>query len=75
MNPKQETWLPIINIAVCSGCGDCISVCPTDALAMEGGVAILDRPDLCIYCDLCEAVCPVDAVTLPYQVVIAEGSG
>ena len=42
---------------------------------MEGGVAILDRPDLCIYCDLCEAVCPVDAVTLPYQVVIAEGSG
>jgi len=72
MNPEQEAFLPIIDQAVCIGCGDCISVCPTVALAMEDGVAVLDRPDLCAYCSLCEAICPVDAVSLPFQVVVAE---
>lgn len=74
MKPNTEPWLPIIEYAICTGCGDCVAVCPTDTLALRDGVAALDKPELCIYCDLCEAVCPVDAVSLPFQVVVSAES-
>lgn len=62
-------WLPIIDAETCTGCGDCVEICPTEALAMQGDVAIVARPDACNYCAYCEPICPVYAIELPYQLI------
>jgi electron transport complex protein RnfB len=43
----------------CLGYGDCITVCPNDAITIdkEMNVAVID-PDKCIGCGLCVAECP-----------------
>jgi len=65
-----EIWLPQIDKDVCTGCGDCIVICPTDALALVDGTAVLTKPTACSYCAECETVCPVAAIALPYQIVL-----
>lgn len=65
----MEDWLPIIDAETCTGCGDCIEVCPTEALALQNNVAIVARPEACNYSAYCEPICPVDAIALPYQIV------
>ncbi|MFO7990800.1 MAG: FAD-binding protein [Thermoplasmata archaeon] len=45
----------------CTGCEKCVTVCPVDALYMEGGVAKLEE-GVCISCGACVAACPVDAI-------------
>jgi ferredoxin len=66
----QFVWLPLIDEDVCTGCGDCITVCPTEALMLVDGVAVLAQPDACNYCSDCETVCPVGAIALPYQIIL-----
>lgn len=61
-------WYPRLDRNLCTGCGDCIAVCPTDALAQEDGKATLAFPDLCTYCTACETICPVGAIELPYLI-------
>ncbi len=61
--------LPEINEALCTGCGECVSVCAPHALALAAGKAGWARPDLCAYGGSCELVCPVGAIQLPYQVL------
>ena len=75
-----EVWIPQIDKAVCTGCGDCVVICPTDVLTLTGGmttmlakVAVLANPAACTYCADCETICPVDAITLPYQIVLETG--
>ena len=41
----------------CLGNGDCVSVCPQQAIRIDKGIAVVDR-DACIGCGLCEKVCP-----------------
>jgi len=66
----EAVWLPVIDGERCTGCGDCVAVCPAEALEMTGGVAVLVRPERCDYAGLCEMICPVEAIALPYQVVL-----
>ena len=52
-----------VNPARCRACGECVEVCPFDAL----GLAVDDRavrvdPALCRGCLLCDAACPTDAL-------------
>jgi NAD-dependent dihydropyrimidine dehydrogenase PreA subunit len=64
-----ESWLPIIDSETCTGCGDCIEVCPTETLALVDNVAVVAAPEACNYSGYCEPICPVDAIVLPYQIV------
>jgi len=64
------TLLPEIDEDACTGCGDCVAVCPTGALALVGGKAAMAHPELCIYDGECEPVCPVAAIQLPYVIVL-----
>ncbi len=69
----QPVWLPLIEKDMCIGCGDCLAICPTDALVLLGHTAVLAHPDVCNYCGGCETICPVEAISLPYQIVLAYG--
>jgi ferredoxin len=56
--------LPLLNAARCTGCGDCVAVCPTDCLEMAGAAPWLPRPMHCVSCELCVLICPTDALRL-----------
>jgi formate hydrogenlyase subunit 6/NADH:ubiquinone oxidoreductase subunit I len=58
--------LPTVNAARCTGCGDCVAICPTQCLAMSrsGAVPWLPRPLDCVSCSVCVLVCPPDAIRL-----------
>lgn len=60
MNPNRE--LPALDEARCTGCGDCVVVCPTQCLEMRGALPWLPRPLDCIACRACEFVCPTEAI-------------
>jgi len=60
-----ELSLPVLDDRRCTGCGDCVAVCPTDCLEVAGRTVWLPRPADCIGCGACAAVCPADAVRLP----------
>lgn len=61
-------WLPQIDLQRCSGSGDCITNCPTQALGLVDGRAAIVRPDACTYCATCESVCPQGAISLSYLI-------
>ncbi len=46
---------------VCIGCSHCIKVCPTEALRVSGGKAMI-HADWCIDCGECYRVCPSRAI-------------
>jgi ferredoxin len=52
-----------IDIERCSGCGACVEICPTSALYLVDGKAVVDEA-LCNTCKECLAACPVEAIML-----------
>ena len=50
-----------VDIKKCLSCGGCISVCPQDAISMEGMKAFVDR-SRCIGCAICIKICPISAI-------------
>jgi NAD-dependent dihydropyrimidine dehydrogenase PreA subunit len=53
-----------LNDAACTGCGNCLEVCPREVLARNGrAVRIADR-DACIECGACARNCPAAAITV-----------
>jgi formate hydrogenlyase subunit 6/NADH:ubiquinone oxidoreductase subunit I len=56
--------LPVVDEALCTGCGDCPQVCPTNCLEMAGPLPWLPRPAHCISCSLCVWICPSGALRL-----------
>ena len=47
----------------CTGCGECATICPVEAVQMIDDVPVIDR-EWCIGCGVCATVCPADAVVL-----------
>lgn len=47
----------------CLGYGDCMTVCPFGAIALEQGIAKVDRAK-CVGCGLCTTVCPNGIIRL-----------
>lgn len=46
----------------CTGCGNCISICPVGALKLEDGIAVVQ--DNCTLCGACVSDCPFQAILL-----------
>ena len=61
-DPARE--LPLLDETRCTGCGDCVFVCPVDCLEMTGAVPWLPRPRVCVSCMLCVLVCPGEALQM-----------
>ncbi len=66
--------LPQIDLSQCTGCGDCVAGCPTEAVALVGGWPMIVRSEACDYCARCEALCPEGAIGCPYEIVLV-GNG
>lgn len=49
----------------CSGCGECITSCSFNAIAMDedSQTAVINQ-NLCMGCGVCENACPIDAISL-----------
>ncbi|MBN2723612.1 MAG: RnfABCDGE type electron transport complex subunit B [Deltaproteobacteria bacterium] len=48
----------------CLGYGDCMSVCPVNAIKIySGNIAVVD-PDVCIGCGLCVKACPLGIIDM-----------
>ncbi len=56
--------LPVLDETRCTGCGDCVAVCPADCLEQRGKLPWLPRPADCVSCGACAAVCPTAAIRL-----------
>ena len=66
-----KSWKPIIDRAICTGCGECVAQCPEGALSLANAKPVVAQADACTYCGLCETLCPVHAISLPYLVTFA----
>jgi coenzyme F420-reducing hydrogenase delta subunit/ferredoxin len=46
---------------LCNGCGDCVPICPVNAITLREGKAKID-PFQCVGCGACIPVCPKEAI-------------
>ncbi len=72
MSSPQGTWsLPHIDVMRCTGCGVCVTLCPTHAVEVRDGLAQIVRAVDCSFCDVCETYCPEEAIERPFVVTFA----
>lgn len=48
----------IFELKVCTQCGECAAVCPTNAIAQNEKGAYYVLPELCDLCEACVSACP-----------------
>ena len=60
---------PVVNLALCDGCGLCAAVCYQGGLVMVQGKLILVAEVECDWCAQCEAVCPHHAISCAFEIV------
>jgi len=58
--PVESTQL-VVNPDDCTGCGECVEVCPYNAIEVIDGDAVID-PALCHFCYRCVEQCPEGAI-------------
>jgi len=52
-----------IDLGKCTGCNECVEVCPADAIKIKSEKAVVS--DKCVECGACVNVCPNEAISLP----------
>lgn len=61
----------------CNGCGTCLEFCPTGAISLIHGKAVINQRN-CMECGMCLGVCPVGAIHeiagVPPAVGVYQGS-
>ena len=63
LNNKHSVTL---DLSKCKGCTNCIKRCPTEAIRVRGGHAII-KEDMCIDCGECIRLCPYKAKKATYD--------
>lgn len=61
--PSIRKELPVMDPRRCTGCGDCIRICPTQCLMLVNQIPVVTTSVACIRCEACALVCPTEAVT------------
>lgn len=53
----------VIDAEKCTGCNECASSCPSDAIKMENEKAVIIEEN-CLDCAACVDACPNEAITV-----------
>lgn len=56
----MDTYI-FIDTDRCTGCGECVSTCPQNAIALHNNLAVIDQQK-CDQCAACLPVCPQSAI-------------
>ena len=69
-NPESQHKEPeiLLNKSNCTGCGQCVAVCPAGANNLLGSVSEVDRQK-CLRCGKCAEVCPNEARRLSGKIM------
>lgn len=59
---RRITMVAVVDKETCTGCENCVDVCPVDAIEMVDGKAVVS--DACIDCGQCVDECPVEAISM-----------
>ena len=46
----------------CTGCGECVNICPTETYELIDGKAHATKIDDCVQCCACVSACPEGAI-------------
>ncbi len=57
---------PYVEEGACVGCGECVEVCPADAIKISDQKSLIDG-ELCIGCASCIAACPYGAIDVVWE--------
>ncbi|HBA56200.1 MAG: 4Fe-4S binding protein [Syntrophorhabdus aromaticivorans] len=57
--------IPIVDKELCLGCGNCVEVCPPQAISLKDDKACIEQ-DYCEECGFCVAECPLDALEIRF---------
>ena len=60
-------WVPIVNTALCTGCGRCVEACGPNSLEVVNGIAVLVRPDTCGSEEHCIGPCQAGALQMGWM--------
>ena len=63
--PRKE--MPQVDESRCTGCEDCVVICPAECLAIWRDSPVVVRPGHCVSCTLCESICPTEAITMAWE--------
>ena len=53
-----------IDLEQCTGCGQCVEICPVTAIKIEKEKAVINKSE-CVDCGNCVDECPNGAIMLP----------
>ena len=53
----------VVKSEMCEGCGACVDMCPSGAIALDDGKAVVDT-ELCADCGACVDTCSTQAIEM-----------
>ena len=74
MMSPGDTIAPEIDRELCTGCGDCVAVCPAGVLTLENGHAVMAHAEDCQYCGDCEELCPYGAIARAFEIILSDNA-
>lgn len=57
-------WSVIVDTDKCTGCGECIDICPVEVFELDEGKSVPINESECLGCESCVEVCEYDAITI-----------
>ena len=48
----------------CTGCGECIDICPSEVLELQDEKSVPVNAEECVGCESCMEVCEQEAITV-----------